>query len=358
MRVQESDLAFTSRASKVLGGEGRRRSLVRVAQGCYLAEDVFGARVQPWEARRMVAEARIWAARRQMSRRGEPVFTGDSALIIRGCPTWWDNPDVSVRRARRSSTPILLKRVQQESILVPEVRVRQVAAMPSYGKLKSDRMNGLHVAPPGLTLVDLCRRSHVLQAFFGAASLIASMASFDRSTFEDSQVRVNQERLRLCDELTQYGGVQGVRRARALVERVPVGFDSPPEVVVSWVLMTMLPSGSRIVSQLPVPTPLRMLFIDVALPDYGIAVEISGVGKFGEGEEIRTRIDRFLERQQQLLDAGWLSVNVKASETLDLLELARTLYRRLRPHGVPVGEPRGILWEAQTEELFHRDRRY
>lgn len=329
-----------------------------MARGCHLNTKTFGTTPQPWEVRRIVAEARIWAAHRQMSKGGEPVFTGDSALIARGCETWWDNPDVSVRRSRRSSMPILLSGVQQGGTSVPEVGVRQVAAVPSYENLVPEQVSGLRVAPPGLTLVDLCRHGHALQAFFGAASLIAKLADFDRFAYEGSQIRVGRERLLLAEELDRYRSVGGVRRARALVDRVPVGFDSPAEAAVSWLLMSMLPSATRVVSQLPVPTPSGPVFIDVALPDYRISLEISGVGKFGEGEEVRSHVDNFLDRQQRLLDAGWLSVNVKADEVMDLLELARALYRRLRPHGVPVGKPRGVLWQEQAEELFHRDRRY
>ena len=328
-----------------------------MARGCHLREGHLDEGLPPWEARRIVAEARIRAVQRQMARNGEPVFTGESGLLARGLSTWWDNPDVSVRRPRRSSQPVFLKAVECGDLSVPSARVRQVAAEPPYEDLVVEQWGDLCVALPGLTLVDLCRHSHSLQAFYGAASLVSDLARFDRFEFGESQKRVRRVQRSLSEELSTYKGVKGVRRARALVDVGVVGFDSPAEAAVAWLLIVMLPPGVPVVSQLPVQTPSGLVFIDVALPDHNIALEISGVGKFGEELQVRERVNDFLDRQQRLLDAGWLSVNVKAQEALDLLGLARSLYRRLHPHGVPIDEPRGLLWQEQTPDLYHRDRR-
>ncbi len=315
-----------------------------VAHGCHVSGAVLGHESVPWETRRAVAEARIRAVHRQMSRHGEPLFTGESGLVARGLPTWWDNPDVTVRRPRRSSQPVALKPVCQGEVCVSGVRVRQVAAAPSYEEVTPERVNELYVAPAALTLVDLCRESHAAQAFYGASVLLDRLAGFDRFKFDESQARLSGVRRRLAEELLEYRGLRAVPRARALVECVPVGFDSPAEAVVAWLVLAMLSHEAQVVSQFPVSTPSGPAFIDVALPDYKIALEISGVGKFDETGEGRDRVTRFLVRQQDLLDAGWLSINIRAEEVFDLLSLARTLYQRLQPRGVPIGEPRGVLW--------------
>ena len=357
MRIQQGDLIVTSRSNRLPERKGERSGCIEVTHGCHLREDHLDKGLPPWEARRIVAEARIRAVQRQMARNGEPVFTGESGLLARGLSTWWDNPDVSVRRPQRSSQPVLLKAVERGDLSVPSVKVRQVAAGPPYEDLVVEQWGDLCVALPGLTLVDLCRHSHPLQAFYGVASLVSDLARFDRFTFAESQRRVRRVQCSLSEELSTYRGVKGVRRARTLVDAAVVGFDSPAEAVVAWLLIVMLPPGVAVVSQLPVQTPSGLVFIDVALPDHNIALEISGVGKFGEHFQVRERVNDFLDRQQRLLDAGWLSVNVQAAETLNLLELARSLYTRLHPHGVPVDEPRGPLWQEQTPELYHRDRR-
>lgn len=354
-------LVFTSRTTKLGGGrtrEGVADLYAQIARGCYLPREEFAKEVAPWEVRRVIADARIRAVRQRMSKNGAPVFTGDSGLILRGATIWWDNPDVVVRRPKRSSQPMLLRTVSWAGVTVPGVKLRQVAAAPLYEELRVERVGGALVTSPALNLVDLCGHGHALQAFFGAASLIARLARFDRFAFASSQERVAKIRFELARELAKYEGAKGIRRARALVSSAPVGFDSPAEAVVAWLLLAMLPARIAVVPQLPVETSSGVVFIDVALPDHMIALEISGAGKFGESHEVRERIYKFLDRQQRLLDSGWLTVNIRAEETRDVLELARSLYRVLRARGVPIGEPKGVLWQQQTADLYDRDRKF
>ena len=167
MQVRRDDLVFTSRENPLSDHQGRRNPLLKVAWGCRLNTERFNADIAPWEAWRLIAEARIAAAHKRMSKHGIPVFTGESGLVIRGLPTWWDNPDVTVRRPGRSSTPLAIQKVEWKNFNVPAVEVVQVVAAPSYDLLAVEKMGDFYVASPGLTLVDLCRRGHALQAFYG-----------------------------------------------------------------------------------------------------------------------------------------------------------------------------------------------
>lgn len=358
MHIQEDHLFFSSRSRRVPRKMSERRHLIPCTHGCYMRADAFHPHLRPWEVGRRVAEARILAVSQRLCGARPPIFTGESALIIRGLETWWDNPDVSLRRLGYSSRPPALKAVRGNGFWVPEAKVVQLCGSPHYEDINYEVLRGLRIASPGVIAMDLCGSSHKLQCFYDVSMLVQALAGFDRFTFFRSQERIEAVRGQILGELAGYSGFRGVARARLFTAQVPVGFESPAEAVVAWALMAILPKGTRLVSQLPVQTATGEFFIDIALPDYGLAVEVSGVSKFGDHQRFRQRATKFLERQQRLLEAGWITVNVRADQTTNLAGLVRDLRLAFDAVNVRTKEPRREIWQPQTRELFHRHRRY
>ena len=114
----------------------------------------------------------------------------------------------------------------------------------------------------------------------------------------------------------------------------PAG-ESPGETIVGWCLRLILRKPESLRSQYEVDAGGRF-FLDFAVPEAGLAIEVTGFGKFGTRREEAYSVGQKLVRRQQLLD----------------------LMRRLPALGVPVKPPSGPCWDPSMTKVFARSRRF
>lgn len=305
----------------------------------------------------LVAEARVRAVT-HLLRRGSPLcFTGESALVALGLEPWWNNPDVMLRRERPVGTHPTLNSVRLGKHTVSAVLARETRSSP--GDAAMTRASGLPIAPPQLIAADLGRMLHPLQAFHDCSVLLRHLSGFDRFSLAESRARERIWRDVLLEFLGRIGRSRGVRRARAVVMAADAGLESPGESAVSWLLNCVLADTRQLSSQHPVQAAGTTVFIDLAIPDHQVAVEVTGRGKFGASSDSAHEVaERFVSRQQALTDSGWRFLNITYDQALRPLTLASYLLSSLGRYGVPVREPSGPLWELPSPMLFDRSRRF
>lgn len=333
---------------------GRDPDLVRVAHGLHLRRSAFVG-LKPWEARRLVARARLatTAGRRQ-------ILTGESALVaLASSGTWNDNPDLWTRVPRRHGRQRPLPAVPVDAHDVAPVVVHRLSGSPPFSELQAAYFMGFLLAPPAVIALDLARREHSLVALHNVSALLRYLCRFSRFDLEDSRRRMERWRESLEHGILALGTVRGARRSAEILAHADAGLESPAESTVYWALCCLLRDTAQIVVQHPVKSGGKQFFIDLALPRYRVAVEASGYGKFGgSANTARSVATEFSSRQQALTDHGWRFVHVFVDQTKDLAGLGAYLRERLRSLGVPVPSIMGSLWENQTEQLFAKDRRF
>ena len=331
----------------------KSNSLVMVVRGTYVATSYLEGE-KPWDVRRRVAQARLLATMRH-----GVLFTGESALVTLGIEPWWNNPDVTVRTDARSGKPALFPAVPVGEIIVPSVAWHCRRSGPMVEGLEAEDFWGMPLAPIPLLAYDLCQRAHPLQAFHNVSAFLRFIAGFDRWDLVGSRIREARWREHLIQEVSSLGMERGHRRTQAVLESASGGIESPAESTVLWVLACLVRGRQEVVCQHEVQVRGRRFFVDIALPEEMIAIEVSGMGKFGGTAATADEVAlRFSRRQQLLTDSGWRFINVYYEQCRDLSALVVYLRERLCALGVTVSRPGGKLWAAQSPELFHRDRKF
>lgn len=337
----------------------RAAGMVPIAHGAYLPKEELKDKT-PWEARRTVAQARLLATERPRLR-----FTGESALVaLSGVDTWNSNPDVWVRAADRRGRPTQLPAVKYNGGEVGSVAVRQIRGAPAFDHIGPSFSAPVPIVPPALIAYDLARRGHTAVSLHNVSALLRRLSGFDRWSLEDSRAKATHWKGLFIDEIAALQAPHGRRppgleKCLTVVKLSEAGLENPAESVVYWTLLSLLTTGVPTISQHPLVASGRQYFIDIALPDHQVAIEISGFGKFGYTEHSAREVAaKFAQRQQWLTDASWRFINVFYEQTRDLVELRRYLYERLVALGVPVRAQRQPPWEPPTAELFARSRRF
>lgn len=109
----------------------------------------------------------------------------------------------------------------------------------------------------------------------------------------------------------RYRGRNGIRRARATLDLVDAGAESPRE---TWLRLLIVRSGlPRPRTQIPVLDEYRQLVarVDMGWEDWKIAVEYDGEHHWTD----RRQMTRDIRRTEQLGDLGWIVIRVTADDT-------------------------------------------
>ena len=213
-------------------------------------------------------------------------------------------------------------------------------------------------SPPWLVAADIARSFHPLQATHDCGLLLRDASGYDRFDQQASRTRAERLRREWIKNLDALAGSYGIRRARAVFQSADPAGESPGETIVGWCLRLILRKPESLRSQYEVDAGGRF-FLDFAVPEAGLAIEVTGFGKFGTRREEAYSVGQKLVRRQQLLaDLGYTTLNVTYQQARNPHTLIRDLMRRLPALGVPVKPPSGPCWDPSMTKVFARSRRF
>jgi len=156
-------------------------------------------------------------------------------------------------------------------------------------------VDGMRVTSAARTALDIASR----QPPDRAVPAIDALARATRLTMADVGLLVNR-----------YPGRNGIRRARATLELVDAGAESPRE---TWLRLLIVRSGlPRPQTQIPVLDEYRQVVarVDVGWEDWKIAVEYDGEHHWTD----RRQMTRDIRRTEQLAELGWIVIRVTAED--------------------------------------------
>lgn len=347
-----NDLLVSSRAVRVRD----TKDTVRICRGVHLPVDSIPDDAPDWQIRRIVAEARALAITLTLGGDNPPVLTCESALMLYGIDTWWNVPDIIYRRRNHPINRIKLAfpQVTVHGVVVPEARLVELTE-PSISTACAS-VAGVLVEPLGMVAIDCARWLHPLPAVVAVSGILRRMSQFDRRIMEQSREAEQKARRSVLERHEMRSGKHGYQRERAVLEAADAGIESPGEGAVLWALhcITHGAGGVDIVTQQPVRTSDRCFYGDLALPEYRAIVEFDGYSKVsGKGQE-----RAFINRQRQILSAGWKMIRVELSELREVVSFIWRLIGELREAGVPVTAPSGPLWKPLNSEFTGTERRF
>lgn len=157
-------------------------------------------------------------------------------------------------------------------------------------------VDGMRLTTPERTALDLACRYPVDQA-------VAAIDSLARAT-----------RLKLADVdllAQRYRGHRGMRRARAALDLVDAGAESPRE---TWLRLVIIRAGfPRPQTQIPVYNEYGVLIgeVDTGWEEIKVAAEYEGDHHW----KSRRQFDKDIGRLEALTEAGWIVVRVTAEDT-------------------------------------------
>ena len=386
MEIQHSELVVTSSTNRLSKRRAVGEGLARIGRCTHLSQRRLHASEKPWVTRQRVAEARILMVQHLISSRaryaskdGDFVFSGESALVILGLQPWWNNPDVVVRRVRRSGHKCVLPAVPVHNARVPEVKLVQIRhsakqVLGSGGTSFGHRLaahgvevdpnetgvhSGIRIAPAHLIVYDLCRLLHPLQAFHDVSLLLRHLSRWDSQDPSGSHQRVEIVKGALRQDLDALGAVPWIRRTRAILAEADGGLESPAESIVLWTLRAMMRKPANVVTQVPVAAGRQTFRIDIGIPSIKLAIEVTGRGKFGESSTSAYGVaDRFVARQQMLEAADWRVINITYDQAKKLTPLMDWLRKLLSQHGLTTRVPHPLIWAEAAPLLMAKSRRY
>lgn len=281
-------------------------------------------------------------------------MTMEAALIMRGLGSWLSTPDIvfwpggpgSGKKARTLPQAVVHGTVIARALAIPLCGTRLGEPIEMIG--------GVPVAGLDEIIIDLLRYAHPLQAWVGVTSALRSMAEYHRSTRDDLRVEDAQNRARLAAKLDSLAGSGGVERGRKILESVNTRAESLPEAVVLWVLHTivMVPvgEGPPFEAQAGVQTSTELFHVDVGFPRARFGIEFDGLSKFIEHPD---RMEWHLNRQHEILAAGWDVIPLGWADVRNPEALANKLMEKLLAKGIPTQAPGGPLWAEMPPEILN-----
>lgn len=157
-------------------------------------------------------------------------------------------------------------------------------------------LEGIRVTTPARTALDIACRYPLA----GAVSAIDALARASRLKLADVELLVDR-----------YRGRKGIPRARATLDLVDPGAESPRE---TWLRLLIVRGGlPRPQTQIPVYDEYGQLVarVDMGWEELKIAVEYDGDHHWTE----RRQMTRDIRRTEQLTELGWIVIRVTADDT-------------------------------------------
>lgn len=162
-------------------------------------------------------------------------------------------------------------------------------------------IGGMRVTTPARTALDLV-------CMYPLDEAVAAIDSLARAT-----------RLKLADVdvlVQRYKGRRGIRRARAALDLVDAGAESPRE---TWLRLVLIRAGfPRPQTQIPVYNEYGVLIaeVDMGWDEIKVAVEYEGDHHWRS----RRQFAKDIGRLEALTEAGWIDVRVTAQDTTATVE--------------------------------------
>ena len=252
-------------ATGALTRDALRRRYVAVHQDVYLSRNT-----------KLTAAVRAKACWLRSRRRG--VLAGYSASALHGAK-WIDpnRPATIIDTNRRAARGV---RAWADSIEADEICV----------------IDGLQVTTPARTALDLACR-------YPLADAVAAVDALARAT-----------RLKMADVdvlVQRYRGRRGIRRARAALDLVDAGAESPKE---TWLRLLLIRNGfPRPETQLPVYNEFGVLIaeLDMGWDELKVSAEYDGAHHRTDPRIVAKDI----RRQEDVTEAGWINIRVTALDT-------------------------------------------
>lgn len=262
----------------------------------------------PWEIWRIVNIARLHALEYQAKQ--HLVFTGNSALLLHGIPTWSANPDVEVwpSEARLRAAPF--HAVRHPRTTVPRAKIVSRAQQPRI----VTTIDALEAESPVEAAVRLALNDEPLSGFVATCMVMHTLSRFDRFNLEESRRRCEQVRRELQQELSRHANHPHYLRAHSILRKADGGCDNVFEAAVLWFINTLY--SGHIATQFPVVVGDNTYFCDIVLPEVKVIIEPDGRTKFGDtDQEVRANTSKWLQRQHQLVNTGWRIIRVNWRST-------------------------------------------
>ncbi|MDC4232152.1 hypothetical protein M3T53_00245 [Actinomyces sp. B33] len=323
--------------------------LLRIRRGFALDPRELPDTLKPWEARRLVAEARIHAT---AAAHEEVVLTRESALVLHGIPAWADNPDVWVRMDSRGT----LRRfpaVEGENWFVPSARIRQDSRPSTDEPVVVD---GITVDSLETTAV-LCALSlHPIEGFTAACGIIRRLCGFNRFDIAESRRREEEVRTDLLRRLHSMTVKRGAKRANVILTYASGACESVGEAALLWYVLTV--AQHDVETQVEVRADGRRYFADIAIPALGLILEFDGMGKLG-GNEVEFARSRaaMMKRDLDLERGGWRVAHFQMTDFAAPDALRRRLAALVDDGGPLLDVPAAGMWAPIDSRINGNARR-
>lgn len=354
-RVQEH-MIFREGSDLVRFDRLAPQAIVRVCRGVYLRLDALLGRrpdlVPDWQIYEVVNLARLHAAAYRYRATG-PVFSGTSALVALGASHWRRAAPLTVRRwgaadAFRRELPS----VGAGDVLVPPVTVhgRPGPGLSDPPFVEKSLFGDLQAADSSTVALDLVRTQSVLEGFVNTCLLLTHRNPFTK--FEPAQQMLAHEAsvVAIAHDLESVRGRRGFRRLLHILERTQPGLDSPGEAALLWMVNVWWNEPDQIKTQHHLRASGKDYFVDVAIPQFGMAFEFDGASKFGSGtSDWQARSQGFLARQRDLLRAGWHVSRITFTDLMNPSRALKLVGDAVRGLPGARSQPGGPLWHPTTE---------
>ena len=300
-----------------------------------------------WEIWRSINIARLHALDYQSTQR--LVFTGNSALLLQGIPTWSANSCVEAWPSQSRLHVRPYPAVHHRQTVVPSIPVVSRNTPPH----NVVQINGLEAESPVEAVVRLALNDQPRDAFVAACMTMHALSHFDRFNLEESRLQCERVRRDMLSELDRYPEHSSHLRAHAVIEAADGGCDNVLEASVLWVVRTLY--AGRIVTQFPLSIADRTYFGDIVLPDLRVIIEPDGTAKFGDNEhEVRENTGKWLSRQHDLSNAGWRVIRVRWHDIDDLITFRTGMATMLGVQHLPVTQESLRLWASPRQPYVAR----
>ncbi|MCF2705724.1 DUF559 domain-containing protein [Arcanobacterium haemolyticum] len=258
----------------------------------------------PWQVRDYVNLARIQAMF-ELSRR--PItFTQESALLLHNTIPWNSNPDVCFRSSAHAHRRVF-NDVVVDSVRIPAVQVRSTTF--TIDGSKEVRIQGISVDSLADTAVIMALTRPTVDAFVAVCSVMRELTggdSFSRRSIAQREFAVRSELLNILENVRERRKrLIRYRRARQIIEGATALCENRGEAAMLWILRTIF--GDEVQPQFEIVVYGNRYFADFAIERIKMLVEFDGIEKLsGTPEEAWEAQSRFLDRQQDLINNGWL----------------------------------------------------
>ncbi|SDM48950.1 hypothetical protein [Actinomyces ruminicola] len=272
-------------------------------------------------------------------------LTHEAAAVVQGIAVPTAEPDIRVAVPRNHSRT--RKLLPSQTYVQPTGRYpgRQVSAIRSTtspAPRDVQVVSGMRVTTPLRTALDCAFDLPALDAIVVVDSALRAVCRPDRFTGRCQGELLPAQGVELLREMVEAQGTRaGKRRARAVVAIADPRAESPGESVLRGVAHAIGLPEPQVQERWADDVEMTEYFLDLAWPEYRIALEFDGYGKYRSAEDVRNE----KHREMRLRNAGrWQVHRVEWRELHDRESLGRRLVDLFPPSVARLTRRRKDLW--------------